>query len=267
MQSSINSDIHTPHNYGPQVTILKDTYLLTLLEQLSSPKCVQPVLTEYMRQAYVTLLTHALNLYAPQIQINTKTRMHDQHPEAAYLQHNAFNLNSSMVTVNIARAGTVPSQVCYDLLNLLFSPEKVRQDHFYLNRQVNEAGQVVGVDGSGSKVGGNIDDSTVIIPDPMGATGGTICHAAEYYKNEIKGNAKKYIALHLIVTPEYIQKVTEEHPDICIVAARLDRGLSSPKAMDSIPGTHLSEEKGLNKFQYIVPGAGGMGELMNNAVD
>jgi hypothetical protein len=33
----------------------------------------------------------------------------------------------------------------------------------------------------------------------------------------------------------------------------------------TVPGTHWAEEKGLDEHQYIVPGAGGVGEILNNA--
>jgi uracil phosphoribosyltransferase len=32
-----------------------------------------------------------------------------------------------------------------------------------------------------------------------------------------------------------------------------------------VPGTYPDEERGLNDVQYIVPGAGGMGELLTNS--
>jgi uracil phosphoribosyltransferase len=32
-----------------------------------------------------------------------------------------------------------------------------------------------------------------------------------------------------------------------------------------VPGKRWTEEKGLNDHQYIVPGAGGLGEILNNA--
>ncbi len=258
---------HLVHKYGPQVILLNDLYLLTLLEKFSTSKCVQPLMTDYLRHIYTSLLIHALNTVCPSVQLNTKTRMSTQHPNEAILNHMAFDPSTPLVTVNIARAGTVPAQICYDHLNYLFNAENIRQDHFYLNRKVNSESHVIGVDSSGSKVGGPINDSFVIIPDPMGATGGTICHAVDLYKNEVKGTAKKFIALHLILTPEYIERVTKEHPDVLIIGARLDRGLSSPKALEHPPGTYPEEEKGLNEFQYIVPGAGGIGELMNNAVE
>ncbi|MBK8098993.1 MAG: uracil phosphoribosyltransferase, partial [Planctomycetes bacterium] len=44
-----------------------------------------------------------------------------------------------------------------------------------------------------------------------------------------------------------------------------DRGLSSERALASIPGTFPNEERGLNDVHYIVPGAGGMGELLTNS--
>ena len=77
--------------------------------------------------------------------------------------------------------------------------------------------------------------------------------------------ARKYIALHCIVTPEYLSNVTKAHPDLIVYAVRLDRGLSSDKVLGSIPGEFWSEERGLNDQHYIVPGGGGFGEVMNNA--
>ena len=71
--------------------------------------------------------------------------------------------------------------------------------------------------------------------------------------------------MHLIITPEYIKKLSEAMPDIQIYAVRLDRGLSSQDALESTPGTYWDQEKGLNEKHYIVPGAGGLGEVMNNS--
>jgi len=33
----------------------------------------------------------------------------------------------------------------------------------------------------------------------------------------------------------------------------------------TVPGERWDEENGLNDLQYIVPGGGGFGEIMNNA--
>jgi hypothetical protein len=50
-----------------------------------------------------------------------------------------------------------------------------------------------------------------------------------------------------------------------VYALRLDRGLSPPAVLRTEPGTHWAEERGLNDIHYIVPGAGGVGEILNNA--
>ena len=79
------------------------------------------------------------------------------------------------------------------------------------------------------------------------------------------GTPRKIIALHLIVTPEYLRRMTKDHPDVVVYAVRLDRGLSPPKVLGTMPGTRWDEERGLDDHQYIVPGGGGFGEIMNNA--
>jgi uracil phosphoribosyltransferase len=50
-----------------------------------------------------------------------------------------------------------------------------------------------------------------------------------------------------------------------VYALRVDRGLSPPEVLATVPGTRWSEERGLDEHQYIVPGAGGVGEILNNA--
>ena len=99
---------------------------------------------------------------------------------------------------------------------------------------------------------------------PMGATGGSICLAMDEYK-KVAGKPRKIICAHLIVTPEYLKRVTTQHPGAVIYALRLDRGLSPEEVFDTVPGTHWDKERGLDDKQYIVPGGGGFGELMNNA--
>jgi uracil phosphoribosyltransferase len=99
----------------------------------------------------------------------------------------------------------------------------------------------------------------------MGATGSSLATAIETYKKKVPGNPRKIINIHLIVTPEYLRNMTKAHPDVAIYAIRLDRGLSSPEVLGTIPGTRWDEERGLDEHQYIVPGGGGFGEIMNNA--
>ena len=53
--------------------------------------------------------------------------------------------------------------------------------------------------------------------------------------------------------------------DAVLYALRLDRGLSPPEVLTTAPGELWEKERGLDDRQYIVPGGGGMGEVMNNA--
>ena len=59
--------------------------------------------------------------------------------------------------------------------------------------------------------------------------------------------------------------MTESHPDVVVYALRLARGLSTERALAAVPGELPDEEKGLTETQYIVPGAGGVVELLNIA--
>lgn len=251
------------HQYGENIHILQDPYLLTLLAKISHPETTQPLLTDYIKKAYL----HLFNQFAatlPTQKVSLPTRMIEHHPEGTY-NGEIIDQSLKFVCVDLARAGMIPSQLFYSELNYLVIPENVRQDHFYAARLVNDKGEVTGVDISGSKIGGDIDDRYVIFADPMGATGGTICESIQHYKRNVTGKARKFITAHLIITPEYIDRIQTEHPDVIVFAARLDRGLSDEKVLKSVPGTYLKQEKGLNNHQYIVPGAGGVGELLNNS--
>ncbi|MCB0350475.1 MAG: uracil phosphoribosyltransferase [Bdellovibrionales bacterium] len=252
------------HEYGQQVHILNDQCLNQFLIKLGQPHTEQPQLNFYVESIYETLLQTAINLFFPKKFQKYETRMIDAHSEAI-VEGDFLDSDTRVVTVNLARAGALPSQVCYERLNYLFKPKNIRQDHVFVARKTNNNGQVTGVDYSGSKIGGDIENKIVLFPDPMGATGGTICQAADLYKKEVKGAAQKIIALHLIVTPEYIKRIKNECPEIIVLAARIDRGLSSARALAAMPGAYPEEEKGLNAQQYIVPGAGGVGELLNNS--
>ena len=252
------------HKYSKNIHILSNPYLLTMINDLSSPKTVQPQINYYVNNIYKYLMTEVINRYFPREEISVDTRM-KTFTEAGTYQGESLVKNTPVVCVDLARAGILPTQVCFDMLNYMLNPEGIRQDHVYINRKVNDKEEVIGVDFSGSKIGGDKENAIVIFPDPMGATGGSLAFAVDHYKNKVKGKAKKIVALHMVITPEYIKTIMKEHPDIVVIAARLDRGLSSKKVLNSIPGTFLDEEKALTDKHYIVPGLGGVGEIINNS--
>ena len=87
------------------------------------------------------------------------------------------------------------------------------------------------------KVPKGIENKTVVVLDPMLATGGSACDAITMLKEE---GAKQIKFLGIIAAPEGIKKLQETHSDVEIYCAALD-------------------EK-LNEIGYIVPGLGDAGD-------
>ena len=83
----------------------------------------------------------------------------------------------------------------------------------------------------------NLEQSITVLLDPMLATGGSA--VASFNSLKQKGVGKCILAC-LIAAPEGIKKMNEEHPDIDIYSASLDRDLS--------------------KTGYILPGLGDAGD-------
>lgn len=83
----------------------------------------------------------------------------------------------------------------------------------------------------------NIEDKIVILLDPMLATGGSACVAIQALKNR---GAKNIKMLNILAVPKGIKKVTEQHSDVDIYIAKVDRCL--------------------NENGYILPGLGDAGD-------
>jgi len=252
------------HFYGPQVHILNNTYLNGLLAKLCAPETFQPEINHLVETLYGHLLTTAMNEQFPKETVETVTRMATYHPNKK-LRTERIKVTQKVISVNIARAGTYPSHICFNALHYAVNHACLRQDHIFAARATDGQNQVTGTEIGATKIGGDKQDSIVLFPDPMGATGNTLLAALDFYKKSVAGQASKMIALHLIVTPEYLKKVLTHHPDVQVYALRLDRGLSSEAVLKAPPGKLWDQEKGLNENGYIVPGGGGFGEIMNNS--
>lgn len=87
------------------------------------------------------------------------------------------------------------------------------------------------------KIPSPIEQRTIVVLDPMLATGGSACDALEDIK---KRGGKKIKFLCIIAAPEGLRKVTKEHPDVTFFVGHLD-------------------EK-LNENAYIIPGLGDAGD-------
>jgi uracil phosphoribosyltransferase len=252
------------HRYGENVHLLANPWALTQLATLCAKGTLQPQINQLVAVLYGELLRAAVNGEFPRRKAAIPTRMIDVTPRGVF-HGEVIDPETRVVTVNIARAGTLPSMVCYDMLNTLLDPRLVRQDHFVMARVTDQAEKVIGAEVFGSKIGGDVDEAILLFPDPMGATGSSLCRAIDVYKQNVEGKPRKIVNLHLIVTPEYLRRVREQHPDVVVYALRLDRGMSPDHVLDHVPGELWAEERGLNEKQYIVPGGGGFGEIMNNA--
>ncbi len=84
-----------------------------------------------------------------------------------------------------------------------------------------------------------IEDKTVILVDPMLATGGSACDALAALK---KRGCKKIRFMSIIAAPEGIRAVAEAHPDVSLFVSTLDRCL--------------------NENGYILPGLGDAGDRL-----
>lgn len=251
------------HAYGKNVHLLDDPLALTYLARLCAQETGQPEVGRLVRRLYEQLVWAIVAAEFPRTHVAVPTRMVATSPEAVY-RGLSIDRSQKVVTVGIARAGTVPSQILYETLNEVLDPAGVRQDHLVMSRVTDAEGRVTGTSFQGAKMGSDVDGRILFFPDPMGATGSSICDAITHYKTKLDGKPAKIVAIHLIVTPEYLRRLTKDHPDAIVYALRYDRGLSTPEAFSKKPGEHAGE-RGLDGHQYIVPGAGGLGEIMNNA--
>jgi uracil phosphoribosyltransferase len=252
------------HKYGPNVHLLDDPLAWTQLARLCARETIQPEVGHLVRSLYQRLAQVVLAAEFPRERVAVPTRMVIKSPEAVY-RGLALDASTKCVTVGIARAGTMPSQVVYDLLNEVLDPSGVRQDHLFMSRATDAEGKVIGATWHDAKIGRDVEGRILLFPDPMGATGSSMNSALTHYRTRLEGTPKMCITMHLIVTPEFIRNVLAEHPDVRIYAIRLDRGLSPERVLATVPGTYWDEERGLDEHHYIVPGAGGVGEILNNA--
>ncbi len=81
-------------------------------------------------------------------------------------------------------------------------------------------------------------EDTVIIADPMIATGSTLIKVLSEVKRY--GKAKRYVVVGVLAAPEGISRIKEAHPDVEIFVAAIDREL--------------------NERGYILPGLGDAGD-------
>ena len=75
----------------------------------------------------------------------------------------------------------------------------------------------------------NLEDKTVLLLDPMVATGGSLIDSITYLKDK---GAKNIISLNILGAPEGIEAVQKAHPDVDIYIAQIDERLDDNKYID-----------------------------------
>ena len=253
-----------PHHYGPRVHLLEDPWSASALARIGAPDVSHTELLALLRSLYAYLSRAALARELRAVDVVAPTRMAAAHPSAGVWRGRALDPAQRVVVVDVIRGGIVPSQVCFEELSRVLPLAGLRLDHLNMARVSGPDGHVARVDLSGSKVGGTIAGATVVVPDPMGATGSTTRLALDHLR-ERHGEPDKWVLMPMIATPEYLRAVLAHDPRVVVWTARVDRGLSPPDVLASAPGRHWDRERGLDAHDYIVPGAGGVGEVLNNS--
>ncbi len=138
-----------------------------------------------------------------------------------------FKLKNEIVLVPVLRAGLGMVSGFVDII-----PE-IKLGHIGIQR--NE--QTLQPEVYYFKTPKHISSSKVILVDPMLATGGSASEALTHLKNN---GAKDLIFVCLVAAPTGIKKIENDHSDVKIISASLDRELN---------------EKG-----YILPGLGDAGD-------
>ena len=72
----------------------------------------------------------------------------------------------------------------------------------------------------------SLEDKTVLLLDPMIATGGSLIDGIDFLKSK---GAKKIISLNILGAPEGIKTVQDAHPDVDIYIAQIDERLDDNK--------------------------------------
>lgn len=252
------------HRYGDRIHIFDNVLVHTALARLSSPETSRRDVSAHLRTVYESMLVMMVTEEFPSVVASVATRMVDQHPQEAIYRGPILDPSTRVVIVDVIRGGILPAQYCFEMLESVLPEENIRLDHLNLSRLADEEGRVIGVDLGGSKIGGPVDDAVLLIPDPMGATGSTVVRVVEHYREHV-GSPRSIIAMPMISTPEFFRAVLAADESVRVYTGRLDRGLSSPEVLSTVPGTLWQQERGLNDHQYIVPGAGGVGEILNNS--
>ena len=166
------------------------------------------------------LMAYEITRDLPTVKVDVKTPVGIAHCE---------QLKKEVVIVPILRAGLG----MVDGITKLIPTAKVGHVRLYRDKNTLEPHEYY------AKFPPCITEASVLVVDPMLATGGSACHAIDILK---KRGVTDIVYVGLVGAPEGVARLQKEHPDVDIFLAALD-------------------EK-LNESCYIVPGLGDCGDRL-----
>jgi len=166
------------------------------------------------------LMAYEITRDLPTVKVDVKTPVGIAHCE---------QLKKEVVIVPILRAGLG----MVDGITKLIPTAKVGHVGLYRDENTLEPHEYY------AKFPPCITEASVLVVDPMLATGGSACHAIDVLK---KRGVTDIVYVGLVGAPEGVARLQKEHPDVDIFLAALD-------------------EK-LNESCYIVPGLGDCGDRL-----
>ncbi len=166
------------------------------------------------------LMAYEITRDLPTVKVDVKTPVGIAHCE---------QLKKEVVIVPILRAGLG----MVDGITKLIPTAKVGHVGLYRDKNTLEPHEYY------AKFPPCITEASVLVVDPMLATGGSACHAIDVLKRR---GVTDIVYVGLVGAPEGVARLQKEHPDVDIFLAALD-------------------EK-LNESCYIVPGLGDCGDRL-----
>lgn len=235
----------------------------TMLTQFCNRQTTKRQKRRLVVDLYKLLTMAVIDELFPKTQVGVYTPMMESVGVRSLILADLIDDRTKVAIATPMRAGDLPANTVHDFLENFLGPDCVRQDYQGAGRMTDDNHRVTGTRISYRNIG-PLENRFLLIPDPMGATGGTILQTIEDYGAHIYG-CTNIVVMHLITCPEYIHRITTTLPQVQIFVLRVDRGMSDPDVLASVPGTFRGREFGLNEKDYLVPGGGDIGEGLTGA--
>lgn len=206
----------------PQLTILRMTsQLRSLMTIIRDENTKRNDFIFYADRINRLLIEEGLN-FLPTSEKTITTRTGEQYQGCEFI--------GKICAVPIIRAGLSMENVIREVA------KKIRIAHILIQRDEDTAKPIF----YKSWLPEDIQERYVFILDPMLATGGSANATISTLKDN-KVDENKIIFINLVSVPEGIEAVLNEHPNIRIITAEVD--------------------KGLNERAFILPGLGDFGDI------